>query len=329
MKIIFLVVRTDHASVYYRTLQFVPRLAGNGIEPTVAVIPESYSRRLALFARLKAFDVVIVQRKLFNLINFLPLRRGAGKLVYDLDDALFIKDSKAKARDSATRRRRFTRMVRGADLVFCGNDWIRDKTAPLNPRCATIPTVVDLDLYEPIKAHGGGDSFTAVWIGSRSTLFYLEEILPALGPLKDAIPGFKLRIISDRFPESAPLPVERITWSRAIEVDALREGDVGLMPLLEDDWSRGKCGLKLLQYGALGLPSLCTPVGVNRRIVRHGESGFHAGTPEEWRDGLLRLARDPALRARMGSRAREIVARDFSLQARFEPFMEHLRKITP
>ncbi|MHC4942346.1 MAG: glycosyltransferase family 4 protein [Planctomycetota bacterium] len=328
MKIIFLVVRTDHASVYYRTLQFVPRLALAGIEPTVAIIPKRFFQRLALFARLGAYDLVIVQRKLFNLINYLPLRRNARKLIYDLDDALFIKDSKANARNSATRRRRFSRMVKGADMVLCGNDWIREKTAHLNPRCFTNPTVVDLAPYEPMKTRSLQGSFTALWIGSHSTLFYLEKILPALEPLKDKIPGFKLRVISDCFPESRTLPIEKVPWSRASEVSALREGDAGLMPLFEDDWSRGKCGLKLLQYGALGMPSVCTPVGVNLEIVRHNDSGFHAVTPADWQESLLALARDPALRARMGQKARQTVAEHFSLQARFKPFLGLLREIT-
>lgn len=327
MKIIYLVVRTDHASVYYRALQMVPRLAEQGVDITVATIPRTLAKRRALFRTLNRVDLVILHRKLFNWINFHPLRRWAKRLVYDLDDALFIKDSKSRTSYSLTRKLRFRRTAQKADFIFCGNDWIREKAAAFNPNTATIPTMVDLTRYPDNGDRPLKEGFTAVWIGSRSTLFYLEKIIPALEPLASQIKGFKLRVISDRFPESAVLEIEKIPWSRHGEAAALAACDVGLMPLFEDAWSQGKCGLKLLQYGAAGLPSICTPCGVNRKIVVPGESGFHAATTEAWQENLRILARDPELRSAMGRRARQIVAADFSVQSQFDTYLGLLRKI--
>jgi glycosyltransferase involved in cell wall biosynthesis len=312
MKIAYIVVRTDHASVYYRTLQFLPPLAERGMEATVITLSKGFYDRLSAFRNLDRYDLVVLQRKLFNLPNFVPLRGHARRLIFDVDDALFLRDSKSRDSFSLTRTLRFRRTARRADLVICGNPWIEERVKRWTSRTAVIPTAVDLDAYAGPKKHEG---FRAVWIGGRSTLFYLENLLPHLEPLAREIRGFKLRVISDAFPSSDILEIEKIPWSRNGEVEAIREGDVGLMPLTDDAWSRGKCGLKLLQYGACGLPSICSPFGVNEQIVEHGASGFQARDGDQWQKALLTLAGDAGLRAEYGARAREIVAGRYSVQA--------------
>lgn len=323
MKIAYIVVRADHASVYYRTLQFIPHLAERGMEATVITLPKGFYDRLRLFGTLDRFDLVILQRKLFNLPGFAPLRGHARKLIYDVDDALFIRDSKSPTSYSMTRTLRFRRTAKKADLVICGNEWIEERIKRWTSRTAVIPTAVDLDVYAGPKKH---ESFRAVWIGGRSTLFYLENLLPVLESLAREIKGFKLRVISDAFPESDTLHIEKVPWSRKGEVEALCECDVGLMPLTDDEWSRGKCGLKLLQYGACGLPSVCSPFGVNERIVEHGGSGFHARTAAQWREALHTLAGDGHRRAELGARARDIVARHYSIQALMDRYVRLLEK---
>ncbi|MFH2002162.1 MAG: glycosyltransferase family 4 protein [Planctomycetota bacterium] len=326
MKIAFIVNRTEHASVYYRTLQYVPLFANEGAIPSVLTLPKGFNSRISLFSSLRNYDIVIVQRKLFNLLNFLPLRRLAKKLVYDLDDALFVKDSKSTKSFSLTRKLRFARTAKQVDGVICGNRWIQERTAPLNINHCIIPTAVDTDLYNPVKIHTQGEAFTAVWIGGKSTLFYLEGILPTLEAAAQRIPGFRLRVISDFFPSSKTLYIEKIPWTRKAEVQALRECDVGLMPLVDDPWSRGKCGLKLLQYGAVGLPSICSPIGVNPLIVHHGESGFHAQTPADWQEALISLSQDLGVRSVMGQKARQIVEDQFSVKACFPRLLDFLRR---
>ena len=326
MRIAFLVSGTEHASVYHRVVQYLPLFADQGVESTIITLPDGYYERLNRFRSLSSFHATVVVRKLFNRANLLPLRKGASRLVYDLDDALFMHDSKAKRADSRTRRARLVRMARAADLVVCGNEWIRKHVARWTARWVVIPTVVDTERYNAPSITPEEGVFRMVWIGSRSTLFYLEGILPALEGLRQRIPGIRLRVISDRFPETGDLPVERVPWSREEEVYALRESHVGIMPLLDDDWSRGKCGLKLLQYGAAGIPSVCTPVGVNREIVLHGHTGLHARTPSEWREAILRLHANPKERARMGAAARERVERFYSITAQGERYLEQLRR---
>jgi len=326
MNIAYLVVRTDHASVYYRTIQFIPSLAASGAKCTLITIPDRFINRIALFRKLADFDLVVLQRKLFNFMNFAPLRLFSNKLIFDLDDALFIKDSKSETEESITRKIRFNRTARKADFVICGNQWVLDKTRSITPNASIIPTVVDTELYGAPKIHKPKEGFSAVWIGGRSTLFYLEKIIPFLEPLVDEIPGFKLKVISDKFPDSKILPIEKVSWSRKTEIEAVRDADAGLMPLSDDSWSKGKCGLKLLQYGAAGLPMICSPVGVNTQIVLHGKCGFHASDPAEWRDALKTLAENINLRIEMGKQARKLVDDCYSLNALKGEYFSILQK---
>lgn len=283
-------------------------------------IPSSLGARLSLYRSLKQFDVVILQRKLFSLPNFLLLRRFAGKLIYDLDDALFVKDSRDNAALSRTRSIRFRRTAARADFVVAGNSYILDTVRLHNAKSTVIPTVVDLERYPVTDEQRAGKPFRPVWIGGRSTLFYLENLLPALGRLADEIPGFEIRVISDQFPMKGKIPINEKIWSEATEVTDLQEADCGLMPLPDDAWTRGKCGLKLVQYGAAGLPSVASPVGVNQEIVSHGKTGFLASTPGEWCDALSRLWQDQELRERMGKEARRRIAERFSME-RYAPLL--------
>lgn len=327
MKVAFVADKSHQAPVYYRTIQFLPALAEAGGEAKLIPLPPKFYDRYLLFKSLRNYDLVILQRRLLNFVHFIPLRLFAKRLAFDVDDALFLKDSRSAAYSSPTLRSRFRRTVKSSDYVICGNEWLRDAVRPLNPRAEVIPTVVDLDAFGRPKEHAEDASFRIVWIGSRSTLFYLERILPALEPLKEAIRGLKLRVISDQFPDASNLPLERVPWSREMETQILQGGDAGLAPLEEDDWSRGKCGLKLLQYGAAGLPSIGSPVGVNELILEHGRTGFLARTAAEWRDAVLDLAGNVERRSKMGAAARSRVAEHFSLDAWRDRYVRLIRRL--
>jgi glycosyltransferase involved in cell wall biosynthesis len=132
----------------------------------------------------------------------------------------------------------------------------------------------------------------------------LEAIGPLLEELGRSVLGLRLKVICDRFPTFEHLPVVPCPWSAAGEARDLAAGDLGITWIPDDPWSRGKCGLKVLQYMAAGLPVIANPVGVHAEMVRHGETGFLACTVEQWREALTRLGSDPGLRARMGQRAR-------------------------
>jgi Glycosyl transferases group 1 len=181
-----------------------------------------------------------------------------------------------------------------------------------------IPTCVDPRNY-PIAACQNPAQL--VWVGSASTLKGLDQARPIWEALATAVPGLKLRVICDRFPDSFPLPIVPVVWNQQTEAHAIAAGHIGISWIPDDLWSRGKCGLKVLQYQAAGLPVIANPVGVHREMVREGETGFLASSPSEWVLAVTRLVSDARMRHRMGLMARRQLETDYSVSAWSETFV--------
>jgi glycosyltransferase involved in cell wall biosynthesis len=187
-----------------------------------------------------------------------------------------------------------------------------------------IPSTIDTDEYR-IAERAANVRPVVGWTGSTTTVRYLEALAPALRDLRGRL-DFVLQVVGSE----ARLPgveVGNVPWRAETEAEDLRPLDVGLMPLEDDDWSRGKCGLKALQYMALGIPPVVSPVGVNATIVRDGENGFHARNDAEWVDRIERLLRDPELRARLGAAARRTVEESYSARVQAPRMAEVFRKV--
>jgi glycosyltransferase involved in cell wall biosynthesis len=213
--------------------------------------------------------------------------------------------------------RRFVATVRACDVVLAGNSYLRARAARWVDRHGVhvLPTCVDVGRYplaEPVLA---SDGVQLVWIGSSSTLRGLQATAPLLEEVGRRVPGLRLKVICDRFLELKRLPVVRCPWVEETEAAELAGADVGISWVPDDQWSRGKCGLKVLQYMAAGLPVVANPVGVHVEMVRHGDNGFLAETPAQWAEAVGRLARDPALRRRLGRAGRRRVESDYSVTA--------------
>jgi len=278
-----------------------------------------WSRRwcswLRLERALRHADVVILQRKLLSTWCLYLLRRAARVLIFDFDDAIFLRDSySAKGHHSPRRLHRFVATMETADFVVAGNSYLRDQASrwKSEDRIAVIPTCLDPRGYRLAEHSRAGRDVELVWIGSASTLRGLEAIQPVLERLGEHHPGLRLKLVSDRFLNLRYLPVVRCPWSQQWEAAALAEADIGISWVPDDAWSRGKCGLKILQYMAAGLPVVANPVGMHAELVQHGETGFLVETSAEWLEAVGRLARDPGLRRHMGRAARQRVESDFS-----------------
>jgi glycosyltransferase involved in cell wall biosynthesis len=246
------------------------------------------------------------------------LRRAAPLLIFDFDDAVFLRDSyAAKGFQSESRLRRFTGLMRAVDAVVAGNSFLAAEAGrhadPSQVR--VIPTCVDPERY-PVASHGrAGAGVKLVWVGSSSTLRGLEAIAPLLEEIGRRVGGLRFKLICDRFLSLQHLSVEPCAWAEAGEADAIAEGDIGISFIPDDPWSRGKCGLKVLQYMAAGLPVVANPVGVQAEMIRHGENGFLAETADQWVHAIQRLVRDPELRRRMGRAGRRRVEEEFSVHS--------------
>jgi glycosyltransferase involved in cell wall biosynthesis len=328
-----LVESADHVCCRYRVAAFRPFLEGAGHTLELLPLPRGWWGRLRLFRRLRG-RAVLLQRRLLPWWQLALLRRAAALLLFDYDDAVFLRDSYApKGQRHAGRLRRFAATVRACDAVVAGNGFLADQAARFvaADRVHVIPTCVDPALYPPPAPRRAGPGLELVWVGSSSTLQGLERVRPLLEELGRRVPGLRLKLVCDRFLTLDNMPVVEVPWTADGEAAALASADVGVSWVPDDDWSRGKCGLKVLQYMAAGLPVVCNPVGVHAEMVRSGTTGYLAATPGEWLAAVATLAAEPWLRRRLGEAGRRRLEADYSVAAgarRWLALLERLQRRT-
>lgn len=313
MNILFLVAKLDNASTRQRVLQYLPRLESAGMACEVLTAPTTILAKRELWRRLPLFHTLFIQRRLFQPWEVWIMRRGIRRLVFDFDDAVMFKDHDTRQTGNFTRRFKFRAMARHADLMIAGNGYLQAQALPYCNRVAILPTAVDMERYQPKSDHGA-ERVTIGWIGSRSTLKYLTDIQDVLEELAKNYPHLQLKIVADRFLTGQQLPIIAKHWDYVDEIADLHSFDIGLMPLRDDPWSRGKCGFKLIQCMAVGVPVVCSPVGMNREIVEDGINGLWAGDPDSWFKALAALIEDPQRRRELGTAGRQTVQQYYSLQ---------------
>lgn len=336
------------ASSRLRMLQYVPQLQAQGFEVdvapllddgyvsdlyagrvSVAKVARAYLRRLRQIFTARHYDVVWVEKELWPWLPA-PLELmglpASTPVVADYDDAVFHRYD--QHRSGIVRHllgRKIDAVMRRADRVTAGNEYLaaHARTAG-SPNVDWLPTVVDLECYPVHTQKSDTQEVVIGWIGSPATADYLQMLVPVLLEL-----GYHHRIrclaIGARPDQVQGTPFEAVEWHEVQEVALLGELDIGVMPLPDAPWERGKCGYKLIQYMACGLPVVASPVGVNDVIVTAGENGFLASNAEEWIDALQQLIADPELRNRMGRAGRRKVEDVYSLQAQAPRLAKILR----
>jgi len=315
MKVLFLIQGFSVAASRYRVLQYFPYLQSNGVEVTVNLYPRTLKENIKFFHDLPQYDILFLQRKRFNQPRLGLLRRRARRIIYDFDDAVMYRNSKAKDPISQTRRRRFVQMIKASDFVIAGNEFLKREVLPLNAHVEVIPTPIDEDRYLTKDYSVQKEKVTIGWIGDHGSIHYLEKMKPIFERLGRRHPHVELKIVCDTFFDCGQMKVVKKQWSSEEEVSDLQSFDIGLMPLIDDPWSWGKCGLKIIQYQGIGVPVVCTPVGINQDLVKNGENGFYAMKPEEWEEKLSLLIEDSLLREKMGREGRKRVLENYTLQA--------------
>lgn len=321
-RVLFLGAGLHNASWRFRVAQYLPHLRARGIAASVGELAVAWPGRLRLLASAARYDAVCVHRALLTPIELACLRRAAPRVVFDFDDAIMFRDSAAAHMVSRRRARRVARVLRGATAVLAGNAYLADWAAPRCARVTVLPTAIDLDAF-PAEPPAAGPPVIG-WIGTHSTLMYLRGALPALARLTTRRPDVTVRAVSDGTIDPDGVRLHNVVWSRSDEVNELRRFQVGIMPLPDDPWTRGKCAVKLLQYFAAGLPVVCSPVGAARDIVEHGRNGFFATSDDEWVTHLETLLADADLRRRFGAAGRALVEARFSVRATLPGFVDTL-----
>ncbi len=289
---------------------------------------QGYAGRIGLLLRRLAFDAVFVYREAALLgpawIESVLARRLP--LVFDFDDAIYLPSSAEANRMVAGLKSpaKTDRLCGLARVVTVGNDTLARYAQRHAGAVVVIPTTIDTDEY---RFESGPPNPRPVvgWSGSTTTVPHLETMAPALRELRRRT-DFELRVVGGEARIDG-VELSCRPWRLETEVQDLRAFDVGLMPLEDDEWSRGKCGLKALQYMALGIPPVVSPVGVNAAIVRDGENGFHARNDAEWVERIELLLRNPELRARLGAAARRTVEQTYSARVQAPRMADVFRSV--
>ena len=286
----------------------------------------SYAKRLYILVTCKQFDLVWIEKEALPWLPLwfeLSLLQGV-PYALDYDDAIF--HSYDQHTNAIVRRlfgRRLDGLMAGASLVVGGNYYLAQRARIAGaPWVEVVPTVIDLMRY-PYALETSATALEElpfadglpriVWIGSPSTVRYLQLIREPLQALSVHQP-FVLRVIGGSEVDLPGVNVEVVAWTEASEVENIITCQVGVMPLLDSVWERGKCGYKLIQYMACGLPVVASGVGVNPEIVLHGENGFVANTTDEWVTSLGKLLQSPTLRRQMGTVGRQRVENEYCIQ---------------
>lgn len=315
----------SQASARLRVVALAGPLRERGFELDVRACPRAWSARRGLLRSAADYQAVVLHRKLLDPWNWRVLRRHARRVIFDVDDAVRFHPDWVGPYSRVRTAMRFAATARNVSHVVAGNAYLADMFDDGGSGSAktVIPTTIDAGRYR-VKRHAATAAPRLVWIGSRSTIGYLRRFMPAIERAARRVPGLRLLTIADESVRSSVLPVEHVPWSLAAESEALCRGDIGVAPTPTDRWTLGKCGFKILQYMASGLPVIASPVGANASLVRPGETGLLPARDEDWPDAIAALAHDVELRARMGLAGRKIVERDFRIDDAADTWAELL-----
>ena len=328
MRVLILGGRADRPSMRFRMLPLVPYFEAAGHRCEIGSMPVSPLRPLRFLTWLKKFDAVVLQQKLLSRFELFLLSLTCRKLVFDVDDAVMYDSA---GRLCGRRWGRFQSLANTAGMIVCGNEYLAGIASELGSRVIVVPTAIDTERFHPRMRPNRGKSSRAVigWTGSGATNRYINSLFPTLarvsGNVKVAILTSDTRNLD--FTQLGSVPHRFVRWSPENEVSETARFDIGLMPLPDNIWSRGKCGCKALQYMALGIPAVCSPVGVNSDIIEHGRTGFLPRTDEEWLEVLNRLVADAALRDEVGTAGRARVEADYSIETQAERFVAAVEEI--
>jgi glycosyltransferase involved in cell wall biosynthesis len=319
MKVLFLIKSVKTPSSRIRVSDLEDTLRRSGVEPDIVPIPDGLFARMRLFARAADYPVTVLQKRLLSLVEFFELRRRAKVLVFDFDDAVYHKNASPSEnpRDytSATRMRKFSRTVLNCDLVIAANAVLAERAAEIAPgvprriipSSVRVEDLVPKSSYEPVSP----GSLRIGWVGTKSTLRYLDIIAPALRKIQPGLNAV-LRVVSDVPAELPDVRAEFVRWTVDGQYEEIKNFDIGVMPLSPDPFSEGKAAYKLLQYMALGVPSVCSPVGMSKEVSGRGEFCLTAVSPGEFASKITRLASDIEFRRGLGERARKLVLEKYS-----------------
>lgn len=299
-----------------------------GIDCAVKFIPSGAAGRMLALAEARRHDVVILQKKTsLHRIELALLRRFNPRIIFDFDDAVMFHELEHRRPFTGKPFVKFVRTINHCAAVVAGNRFLASFAEPNCSNVHVLPTPIDLDRYR-LKDYGRStDTVTIGWIGVGGNLYYLQDLASVFQRLAKEYPALRLKIVSNRSIEIPGIPIHFEPWSLDGEIPALQSFDIGVMPLRDTIWARGKCGFKILQYMGTAVPAVASPVGINSEFIQHGVTGFLTTDDVEWERALRQLIEQPAMRREMGLKGRHAVEERYS-KARFASrYIEILREV--
>jgi glycosyltransferase involved in cell wall biosynthesis len=343
---------TEGASARLRVEQFLPYLKDAGIEYSLRPFysqsfykilykPGNTLKKVALFLGASfrrfsdicvspSYNVVFIHREVFPIglpvmewMLFILKSIFRNRIVFDFDDAIYLSPEGSSSILSVLKCPWKTDLIiRHSDMVIAGNELLKEHALKLNKNVTVIPTCIDTNLYKMTGQKPSSTELVIGWVGSHTTQVFLKDMEPVFMELLGEYPNLKIHIIGG---QSGLIRHERVMikeWSLAGEKDDIPAFDIGIMPMPDTNWTRGKCAFKAILYMSFGIPVVVSPVGVNKAIIKDVVNGYLAATGVEWKEKLSKLLSDDSLRRSMGDAGRTTVVKGYSVEANAGKFVE-------
>lgn len=312
---------TVHCKPFVDHLDYLALYHKGGIIKKVFILGKGFLKRLLNFQQYLQSDFIFIHREATPVgppvIEWLIANVLKSKIIFDFDDAIWLTDQVGETwwQKIVRNRSKTAKICKWSYKISCGNDYLASYARQFNANVVINPTTIDTEsLHSPfLYSSTNKKGITIGWTGSHSTIKYLELIAPALKIIEQKYPSIHFLFIADKEPMLDLKNSEFKKWKKETEIEDLLQIDIGIMPLPDDEWTKGKCGFKALQYMALGKPSVVSPVGVNTKIIQSGINGSFASNQQEWIDCLSELMDNERLRTSFGTNARKMVEQHYSV----------------
>jgi len=309
MKLLVLTNNPERSSYRQRIGVYLDIFKSEGLETTEMVLASSLFERIRQYRKTDTYDVVFLHKKCLNAVDGLFFNPHKCVVIFNYDDAIMYNE---EDQATVTHQKRFQRSLKKASKVLVGSSYLANQARPFHKDITVLPLGLRIDDYNPTLQKINDGKLRLVWIGSAATTCFIKSLTPVIQHLAVQYPNLVLRVIGDQFIDMEGVAIENIQWTQKTRSHSLGECDIGLAPLLDTQFTRGKCSFKVLEYSASGLPVVASPVGTNSEHVQDGKTGYLVRTDSEWYHKISELIDNRMRRIEMGQNGRAF-AKEFDI----------------
>ncbi|MCK5706918.1 MAG: glycosyltransferase family 4 protein [Candidatus Aureabacteria bacterium] len=327
-KILFVISRCEKPSSRLRVLQYLPCLEKEGFSCKVVELRKSFIKRLIFLLSSFSNDIIFIQKKLLSRLELFIIKLFRNKIIYDFDDNVIFREVNENAQKDLKAEKKLISILEKADMVITGNDHLASIAKQYQKKSIKVlPTPSAYEEDTPDLHAQDKDNKDLVWVGSSATLKYLSMLEGVFDKLTKKFPSIRLYIISDKIIPLKGIHTIHVPWEKEAEYDLIKKGNIGLMPLFDNEWCQGKCGFKIIQYMACSIPPVASPVGFNKELIKNGINGFLASNDNEWLDKISLLLTDKELYGRISRAAKDTFIEKYSLKVTANKLISFLKEV--